>query len=44
LQGLHFNDAERKEIKNDLQRMIAFVEKLYELDLSGVEPVFAHER
>jgi aspartyl-tRNA(Asn)/glutamyl-tRNA(Gln) amidotransferase subunit C len=27
------------EIKNDLQRMIAFVEKLNELDLDGVKPL-----
>ena len=28
-----------EQIKNDLQRMISFVEKLNELDLSGVEPI-----
>ena len=39
LARLQFNDAEKKEIKNDLQRMIVFVEKLNELDLSGVEPM-----
>ena len=33
LARLQFNDAEKEEIKNDLQRMIAFVEKLNELDL-----------
>jgi aspartyl-tRNA(Asn)/glutamyl-tRNA(Gln) amidotransferase subunit C len=38
LARLHFNDAEKEEIKKDLQRMIAFVEKLNELDLSDVEP------
>jgi aspartyl-tRNA(Asn)/glutamyl-tRNA(Gln) amidotransferase subunit C len=33
-------DAERKaSIKNDLQKMIAFVEKLNELDTTGVEPL-----
>jgi aspartyl-tRNA(Asn)/glutamyl-tRNA(Gln) amidotransferase subunit C len=39
LARLQFNDAEKQEIKNDLQRMIAFVEKLNELDLSGIEPL-----
>ena len=39
LARLHFNDVEKQEIKNDLQRMIAFVEKLNELELSGVEPL-----
>jgi aspartyl-tRNA(Asn)/glutamyl-tRNA(Gln) amidotransferase subunit C len=31
--------TDRQEIKTDLQRMIAFVEKLNELDLTGVEPL-----
>lgn len=39
LSRLKFEDADKTEIKNDLQRMIAFVEKLNELDLSGVEPL-----
>jgi aspartyl-tRNA(Asn)/glutamyl-tRNA(Gln) amidotransferase subunit C len=39
LAKLQFDDAEKEEIKNDLQRMIAFVEKLNELDLTGVEPM-----
>jgi aspartyl-tRNA(Asn)/glutamyl-tRNA(Gln) amidotransferase subunit C len=39
LARLKFNDAEKEEIKHDLQRMIAFVEKLNELDLEGVEPL-----
>jgi aspartyl-tRNA(Asn)/glutamyl-tRNA(Gln) amidotransferase subunit C len=39
LARLSFNDAEKLEIKNDLQRMIAFVEKINELDLGGVEPL-----
>ena len=38
LSRLQFNDAEKVEIKNDLQRMIGFVEKLNELDLDGVQP------
>jgi aspartyl-tRNA(Asn)/glutamyl-tRNA(Gln) amidotransferase subunit C len=39
LARLKFNDLEKEEIKHDLQRMIAFVEKLNELDLEGVEPL-----
>jgi aspartyl-tRNA(Asn)/glutamyl-tRNA(Gln) amidotransferase subunit C len=39
LARLKFNDEEKQEIKTDLQRMIAFVEKLNELDLDGVEPL-----
>ena len=39
LARLKFDDAEKQEIKADLQRMIVFVEKLNELDLEGVEPL-----
>lgn len=39
LARLKFNDNEKEEIKSDLQRMIAFVEKLDELDLEEVEPL-----
>lgn len=39
LSRLQFNETEKAEIKNDLQRMIGFVEKLNELDLDGVEPL-----
>jgi aspartyl-tRNA(Asn)/glutamyl-tRNA(Gln) amidotransferase subunit C len=39
LSRLQFNDKEKVEIKNDLQRMIGFVEKLNELNLDEVEPL-----
>ena len=39
LSRLQFNETEKAEIKNDLQRMIGFVEKLNELNLDGVEPM-----
>jgi aspartyl-tRNA(Asn)/glutamyl-tRNA(Gln) amidotransferase subunit C len=39
LARLKFEAADREEIKNDLQKMIAFVEKLNELDTTGVEPL-----
>jgi aspartyl-tRNA(Asn)/glutamyl-tRNA(Gln) amidotransferase subunit C len=39
LARLQFNDTEKAGIKNDLQRMIQFVEKLNELDTAGVQPL-----
>ena len=39
LARLEFNPAEKEGIKKDLQRMIHFVEKLGELDTTGVEPL-----
>ena len=39
LSRLEFNAVEKEEIKNDLQRMISFVEKLDELDLEDTEPL-----
>ncbi len=39
LARLKFNDAEKAAIRNDLQQMIGFVEKLNELDTTGVEPL-----
>src|SRR5689334_6455807 len=39
LARLQFNEAEKEIIKNDLQRMIHFVDKLNELDTTGVEPL-----
>lgn len=39
LSRLQFNEMEKEEIREDLQRMIHFVEKLNELNLDGVEPL-----
>lgn len=39
LSRLRFSESEKVEIKNDLQRMIAFVEKLQEVDTTGTEPL-----
>lgn len=36
---LQFNEEEREEIKADLEKMIGFVDKLKELDTTGVEPL-----
>jgi len=39
LARLEFNAEEKENIKNDLQEMIGFIEKLNELDTTGVEPL-----
>jgi aspartyl-tRNA(Asn)/glutamyl-tRNA(Gln) amidotransferase subunit C len=39
LARLQFDVSEKAAIKNDLQKMIQFVEKLNELDTTGVEPL-----
>ena len=39
LARLQFEEDEKAGIKNDLQRMIQFVEKLNELDTTGVAPL-----
>lgn len=39
LARLQFDDTEKQSIKTDLQKMIQFVEKLNELDTTGVQPM-----
>lgn len=39
LAKLEFDATSKQNIKKDLQNVIAFVEKLNELDLKGVEPI-----
>jgi aspartyl-tRNA(Asn)/glutamyl-tRNA(Gln) amidotransferase subunit C len=39
LSMLDFDEAEKEEIKADLVKMIGFVDKLKELDTSGIEPL-----
>ncbi len=39
LSRLDFNEDEKKAIGADLQKMVAFVEKLQELDITGVAPL-----
>ena len=39
LARLEFNSEEKEDIKKDLQQMIGFIEKLNELDTTGVEPL-----
>jgi len=39
LSKLEFDDKSREEIINDLNKMLAFVEKLNEIDTTNVEPL-----
>lgn len=39
LARLQFTETEKKDVQKDLQSMIAFVEKLNEVDTSGVPPL-----
>jgi aspartyl-tRNA(Asn)/glutamyl-tRNA(Gln) amidotransferase subunit C len=39
LSRLQFNKEELEEIRQDLEKMIAFIDKLNELDTTGVEPL-----
>ncbi|MEO6845390.1 MAG: Asp-tRNA(Asn)/Glu-tRNA(Gln) amidotransferase subunit GatC [Ginsengibacter sp.] len=39
LSRLEFDEAEKKEIKNDLEKMIGFIDKMNELDTTGVAPL-----
>jgi len=39
LSKLHFEGEDRKEIKQDFQRILDFVDKLQEVDTEGVEPL-----
>ncbi len=44
LSRLSFNDQEKKEIRSDLEQLIAFVDKLKEIDVDGVEPLIHMSR
>jgi aspartyl-tRNA(Asn)/glutamyl-tRNA(Gln) amidotransferase subunit C len=39
LARLSFNDSEKLEIESDLNKILSFVDKLSELDTTGVEPL-----
>lgn len=39
LSRLHFNEMEKIEIKKDLAKMIGFIDKLNELDTTGITPL-----
>jgi aspartyl-tRNA(Asn)/glutamyl-tRNA(Gln) amidotransferase subunit C len=46
LSMLRFEEGEKEEIRSDLQKMIGFIDKLKELDTTGVEPLLhmSHNR
>jgi len=39
LSRLDFKEEEKQEMKTELEKMIGFIDKLNELDTSGVEPL-----
>ncbi len=39
LARLEFNEQDMEKIKQDLEKMISFIDKLNELDTTGVEPL-----
>lgn len=39
LSRLEFDEEEKREIKKDLEKMLRFIDKLNELDTTGVEPL-----
>jgi aspartyl-tRNA(Asn)/glutamyl-tRNA(Gln) amidotransferase subunit C len=39
LARLQFSEHEKEAIRNDMQKMVSFVEKLNELDTTGVAPL-----
>ncbi len=39
LAKLKFGDAEKQQIKSDLQNMLGFIDKMNELDTTGVAPL-----
>ena len=39
LSRLQFNASEKEEIKKDLEKMIRFINKLNEIDTTGVKPL-----
>ena len=39
LSKLEFNESEKNEIVNDLNRMLAFAEQLKEVNTEGIEPL-----
>ncbi|HXR84694.1 MAG TPA: Asp-tRNA(Asn)/Glu-tRNA(Gln) amidotransferase subunit GatC [Hanamia sp.] len=39
LSRLEFAEEEKAEIKNDLEKMIGFIDKLNELNTTGIEPL-----
>jgi aspartyl-tRNA(Asn)/glutamyl-tRNA(Gln) amidotransferase subunit C len=44
LAKLSFNEVEKKEIREDLEKMIGFVDQLNSIDISGTEPLMHMSR
>lgn len=44
LAKLSFNETEKKEIREDLEKMIGFVDQLNSLDMTGIEPLIHMSR
>lgn len=44
LSRLQFSEQDKQAIRTDLERMIGFVEKLNELELTGIEPLLHMSR
>jgi aspartyl-tRNA(Asn)/glutamyl-tRNA(Gln) amidotransferase subunit C len=44
LAKLSFNEAEKKEIREDLEKMIGFVDQLNNLETTGIEPLIHMSR
>ena len=44
LAKLSFNDVEKKEIREDLEKMIGFVDQLNSIDISGTQPLMHMSR
>lgn len=44
LAKLNFNDLEKKEIREDLEKMIGFVDQLNSIDTSGTQPLMHMSR
>ena len=44
LAKLNFNETEKKEIREDLEKMIGFVDQLNNLDLAGLDPLMHMSR
>ena len=41
LANLRFTDEEKEKFRGQLEQMVSYVEKLNELDTTGIEPTFA---
>lgn len=40
LAQLQFSDTEKESIKNDLEKMVGFIEQLQKIDTTNIEPLY----